>query len=431
MKKFVNALLGVLLSFSMAACGSSTAATASAAASAASGNSDSGTSLKVGVILVGDENEGYTAAHIDGIKKAAADLGISDDSFLWKYSVGETQDCKDAADDLVDQGATIVIANSYGHQTFIQAAAEENPDVTFISMTGDTAESSGLSNFKNAFTAVYQSRYVSGVVAGMKLQELIDNGTLTAENMPDAFTADGDIKLGYVGAYPYAEVVSGYTAFYLGVKSIVNNVHMFVEYTNSWFDINKEGETANSLIAEGCVIISQHADSTGAPSAVEAAYKDNGTVAYSVGYNVSMLEVAPDVALTSASNNWSVYYNYVFSQALKGEDIATNWCEGYEDDAVNITALGTSAADGTQAKVDEVISAIKDGSLNVFDTSTFTVDGKQLTDADGVDLDFDGTADIFPIKNGAFHESDVADGFRSAPYFSFRIDGIEESGAEG
>ncbi|NCB33560.1 MAG: BMP family ABC transporter substrate-binding protein [Erysipelotrichia bacterium] len=425
MKKFVNALLGLVLSCSMAACGSSAAAKTSDAPAAENGG------LKVGVILVGDENEGYTAAHIDGIKKAASELGISDDQLLWKYSVGETQDCKDAADDLVDQGATIVIANSYGHQTFIQAAAEEHPEVTFISMTGDTAADSGLPNFKNAFTAVYQSRYVSGVVAGLKLQELIDNGKLTAEKIPSAFTADGDIKVGYVGAYPYAEVVSGYTAFYLGVKSIVSNVHMYVEYTNSWFDINKEGETANSLMAEGCVMISQHADSTGAPSAVEAAYKDNGTVALSVGYNVSMLEVAPDVALTSASNNWSVYYNYVFSQALKGEDIATNWCEGYTQDAVEITELGNAAAEGTQAKVDEVISAIKDGTLNVFDTKTFTVGGKELTDADGVDLNFDGTADIFPIKDGVFKESDVADGFRSAPYFSFRIDGIEESGAEG
>ncbi|MCH4208297.1 MAG: BMP family ABC transporter substrate-binding protein [Solobacterium sp.] len=428
MKKILHALLGALLSVSMAAC--SSAGTASTAAAASSTDSATGSSdLKIGVILVGDENEGYSAAHINGIKKAASELGINDDQILWKYSIGETQDCKDAADDLVDQGATLVIANSYGHQTFIQAAAEEHPEVTFVSMTGDTAADSGLSNFKNAFTNIYESRYVSGVVAGMKIQQMIDDGTLTEENMPGSFTADGDIKVGYVGAYPYAEVVSGYTAFFLGVKSVVSNVHMYVEYTNSWFDINKEGETANSLTAQGCVIVSQHADSTGAPSAVEDKFTNAGITAYSVGYNISMLEVAPDVALTSASNDWSVYYNYAFSQALKGEDIATNWAEGYNEGAVEITELGTACAPGTEDKVNEVIAGIKDGSLHVFDTSTFTVDGKQLTDEDGVDLDFDGTADIFPVKDGYFHESDVADGYRSAPYFNLRIDGIEESGA--
>ena len=430
MKKVVNALLGVLLAASLAACSSETGTAASTAA-AASSASAAGTAsdLKVGIILVGDENEGYTAAHINGIKKAASELGIADDSILWKYSIGETQDCKDAADDLVDQGATLVISNSYGHQTFMQAAAEEHPEVTFVSLTGDTAADSGLSNFKNAFTNVYESRYVSGVVAGMKLQQLISDGTLTKEKMPDAFTADGDIKIGYVGAYPYAEVVSGYTAFFLGIKSIVSNIHMYVEYTNAWFDINKEGETAKSLMAKGCVIIGQHADSTGAPSAVEAAFKDSGTVAYSVGYNISMLEVAPDVALTSASNDWSVYYKYAFSQAMKGEDIATNWAEGYATGAVDITDLGTSCADGTKDKVDATIKGITDGTIHVFDTSTFTVGGKTLTDADGVDLNFDKTPDIFPIKDGYFHESDVTDGYRSAPYFNLRIDGIEESGA--
>lgn len=427
MKKLLSATLALVLSVSLFGCSSSSAAATTAAAESAASTDSAASALKIGIILVGDENEGYTAAHIDGIKKAAANLGIADDQIIWKYSVGETQDCKDAALDLVDQGATLVISNSYGHQSFMQEAASEHPEVTFVALTGDTAADSGLSNFKNGFNATYESRYVSGVVAGMKLQELIDDGTLTKEKMPDAFTGN-DIKIGYVGAYPYAEVVSGYTAFFLGVQSIVSNVHMYVEYTNSWFDINKEGETANSLMAKGCVIISQHADSTGAPAAVEAAYK-NGTVAYSVGYNVSMLEVAPDVALTSASNDWSVYYTYAFQQAMDGKDIATNWAEGYETGAVSITELGTSCAAGTQEKVDSVIADIKSGTLQVFDVSKFTVDGKNLTEEDGVNLSFTDTPNmIYPIKDGAFRESDVADGFRSAPYFNLRIDGIEEAG---
>ena len=126
----------------------------------------------------------------------------------------------------------------------MQKVAEKNPNVTFVAMTGDTAATANLDNFCNAFTAVYESRYVSGVVAGMKIKELVDNGTLTKEAKPDAFDANGNIKIGYVGAFPYAEVVSGYTAFYLGVKSVVENVVMSVSYTNSWFDIAKEGAAA-------------------------------------------------------------------------------------------------------------------------------------------------------------------------------------------
>jgi basic membrane protein A len=342
--------------------------------------------------------------------------------------IEENQACADAAEDLVDQGATLVVSNSYGHQTYMQQVAANYPDVTFISMTGDTAAGSGLKNFKNAFNQTYQSRYVSGVVGGMKLAELIENGEVSPEKTPDAYTADGDIKIGYVGAFPYAEVVSGFTAFYLGVKSIVPNVHMIVEYTSSWADQVAEGTTAEKLIADGCVIISQHADTTGAPAAIQA---DNeaGKPVYSIGYNVSMLEVAPKAALTSASNDWSVYYKLVFEKWLDGhlDQVPVDWSEGYETGAVNITALGDSCAAGTDAKVAEVEAAIKNGTLNVFDTTTFTVGGEAMTEETGCDLDFDGTADIFPVKDGVFYESDTKNGFRSAPYFSFIIDGIDSN----
>ena len=225
--------------------------------------------FKMGVILVGDETEGYSAAHIAGIKEAAAELGLDDSQIIWKYKVPEDSSCYDAAIDLVGQGCSLVIGNSYGHQTYLVQAAQEYPDVTFVSMTGDFAAISGLENFKNAFTNIYESRYVSGVVAGLKLKEIMEDGTLTAETQPDSFDADGNVKIGYVGAFSYAEVVSGYTAFYLGVKSVVPNVVMEVKYTNSWFDIDKEGAAAEALIANGSVIIGQHADSTGAPAATQ------------------------------------------------------------------------------------------------------------------------------------------------------------------
>ena len=412
MKKFVSTILIVLLMLvSLCGCASN------------NNNVDPGEDVKpvkIGVILVGDENEGYTYAHIEGIKAAAQANGIADDQVIWKYSVGESQDCYDAAIDLVEQGCTAVFSNSYGHQSYMQKVAEEYPNVQFVACTGDTAAISGLSNFSNAFTNVYESRYVSGVVAGMKLQEMEANGEIPAAS----YDADGNILIGYIGAFPYAEVVSGFTAFFLGVRSIVSNVTMEVVYTNSWFDIMAEGEAAGNLMARNCVIIAQHADSTGAPATVEAAQK-TGTVAYSIGYNIDMLSVAPNAALTSATNNWGVYYTYAMGQVLKGEKIATDWAEGYETNAVAITPLGPNCAAGTQEAVDAVIAAIKDGTLHVFDTSTWTVNGKHLeeliVDLDG-DFKTDSPADQNAIWDGYFHESEL----RSAPSFSVRIDGIVE-----
>ncbi len=377
------------------------------------------TSVKFGVILIGDENEGYTYAHIDGIKTAAAALNIPDENVLWKYTVPEDQTCYDAAVDLIANGCSVIFSNSYGHQTFMQTAAGEYPNVHFVSMTGDTAKASGLANFSNAFTSVYESRYVSGVVAGLKLQELAANNQIPAESIDE----NGNYKIGYVGAFPYAEVVSGYTAFFLGVQSIVPNVVMDVTYTNSWFDITAEGTTAEALMADGCIIICQHADSTGAPAAVQAAY-DNDKTVFSVGYNVSMLEVAPDVALTSASNNWNRYYEYAMGAALKGETIATNWTGGYAVDAVRITDLGPNVAEGTAEKVEEVIAQIKDGTLNVFDTSKFTVGGEAVTSAFATDTNGDFVPDADEaVFDGYYHESY----FQSAPSFQLRIDGITET----
>ena len=369
----------------------------------------------------GDENEGYTYAHIEGIKEAASELGIAEDQIVWKYTVHEDATCYDAAADLVDAGCNFVISNSYGHQSYMQQAAEEFTDVTFVSMTGDMANQLNYDNFKNAFTYVYESRYVSGVIAGMKVKELVEAGEL-----PDSsFDEDGKVKIGYVGAYPYAEVVSGYTAFFLGVQSVYDLVTMQVQYTNSWFDITAESEAAKALMSNGCVIIGQHADSTGAPSAVQEAV-ENGAKCYSIGYNVDMLSVAPQAALTSATNNWSVYYKYAFESIMNGEEIATDWASGYADEAVAVTALGESCAEGTAEKVAEVEGEIRDGSLNVFDTSKFTVDGVTM-DSYFIDLNGDfacdeGDENAQAIKDGYFHESVL----RAAPAFDIRIDGITE-----
>lgn len=436
MKKLLGIVLSAAMLLSMAACGSTaTADTATAESSAAAdstASSDtSANNLKVGVIMIGDETEGYTAAHITGIKAAASKLGMTDDQIVWKYKIPEGAECSDAAEDLVGQGCNLVVSNSYGHQTYMVEEAEKYPEVTFVSMTGDFAALTGLDNFKNAFTNIYESRYVAGVVAGMKIQELVESGTLTPETQPDSFTADGKVKIGYVGAYNYAEVVSGYTAFFLGVQSVYPDVAMEVMYTNSWFDIDKEGAAAEALIANGSVIIGQHADSTGAPAATQK-QKDNGKICYSVGYNIDMLATAPTAALTSATNVWEVYYEYLFKTVMAGEDPVANWSEGYNEGAVAITDLGPEVAEGTAEKVAEVEAALKDGSLHVFDTSKFTVGGATVTSAP-IDLTFYDYSTGTPV---AVYEGDteeaITDGYfsestlRSAPYFALRIDGITE-----
>lgn len=371
--------------------------------------------VKIGVILIGDETEGYSKAHMDGISAAAAALGISESQIIWKKKINESDNVTTAAEQLIADGCTYIFSNSYGHQTYMQELANNHKDIHFVAMTGDTAATANLSNFSNAFTNVYESRYVSGVVAGLKLKELVAAGKLTDANY------DGDnIRVGYVGAFTFAEVISGYTAFFLGIRSVVENVVMDVRFTDSWWDFDGEKAAATALIDSGCVIIGQHADSAGAPTAAQEAFSA-GKVAYSVGYNVSMLDVAPDAALTSATNNWQAYYQYALATAINGGDITTNWAAGYAENAVAITSLGKNCAEGTQAEVDKVIAALKNGSLHVFDTSKFTVDGKTVTWCYGTDSDGDFTYDKNNvIADGYYHESYL----QSAPSFLLNIDGI-------
>lgn len=423
MKKFLALLLSLAMALSLAACGGNDTTTDDTTDDT---TEESSSSVKIGLICIHDQNSGYDAAHIDGLTAACEALGIdaSDpEQVMMRYNIPEDETCEDAAIDLAEAGCNIIFSDSYGHQTYMLSAAEQYPAVTFVACTGDQAGVAGLDNFKNLFTNVYESRYVSGVVAGMKLKELMDAGTVT------------DPKIGYVGAYPYAEVVCGYTAFLLGIQSIVPEAYMEVQYTSSWYDLTAEGEAANQLMADGCVIIGQHADSTGAPSAVQAK-KDAGEVVYSVGYNIDMLEAAPTAALTSSQNNWSVLYRDTLEKFLAGEEIPADYSVGITEDAVMISTLGPECAEGTQEAVDAAWAGIKDGSLQVFDTSKFTcqpsTDGTYQVDADGhvtscyaFDLDGDFVNDEASgeaIVDGAFQESVL----RSAPYFALRIDGITE-----
>ena len=399
-KKALSIILTAVMAVGMmTGCG----AQASDGSSSADGNGAADSDFKVGIMYIGDENEGYTAAHMAGIDGMMENLGLDDSQVIEKTNIPEDESAYDAAVDLAEQGCDIIFANSFGQESYVIQAATEYPDIQFCHATGYQAASSGLPNMHNYFTNIYESRYVSGFVAGLKLNEMIDNGTITEDKC----------KVGYVGAYPYAEVISGFTSFFLGIRSVCPSATMEVKYTNSWADMSAEAEVANALIADGCVLISQHADTTGAPSACEAA----GVPC--VGYNVSMISVAPNTALTSASIDWSVYYTYAVKCAMDGEEIETDWCRGFAEGADKLTELNDKVvAEGTAEKVKEVEDQIIDGSLHVFDTSTFTVGGKSLEDAIAEGGEYADYADY--VSDGYFHESELA----SAPSFAIIIDGI-------
>ncbi len=416
MKRFVSTAMAAVMVLSLAACGGSTNETAAkeeTAKAAAETKAEEKTEetekapaagiakedLKVGFVYIGDENEGYTAAHYQGAMEMKEALGLSDDQIIVKWNTPEDETAKDAAMDLADQGCQIIFANSFGHESYVIEAAKEYPEVQFCHATGFQAASSGLPNMHNYFTSIYEARYVSGVVAGLKLNQMIEEGTVKEDAC----------KIGYVGAYPYAEVISGYTSFFLGVRSVCPSATMEVKYTNSWASFDLEKEAADALISDGCVLISQHADTTGAPTACEAA----GVPC--VGYNISMIATAPNAALTSASNNWGAYVTFAVQSVIDGTEIPVDWCKGFSEGAVHITELNEKTiAPGTEEKVKEVEAALADGSLHVFDTSTWTVKGETLDTykKEGSDIEY--------ISDGYFHESE----FSSAPSFDILIDGI-------
>lgn len=392
MKKFASLLLALCMLLSMAV--------------VANADGVAADQITIGLICIGDENEGYTANHINGLRAACKELGISEDQIIYKYNTPETEAAYEAAIDLAEQGCDIIIANSFGQETYLWLAAEEYPEIEFCHATGTGAAFTELENTHNFFAAIYEARYVAGVVAGLKLNQLIDEGAFTAE----------EAKIGYVGAFPFEEVKSGYTAFYLGARSVCPSVTMEVKFTNSWGDLALEKEAAEALIANNCKLISQHADTTGAPSACEAL----GVPC--VGYNISMIPAAPNTALTSAAINWGAYFKFALENVLAGESFASDWCQGYVDGAVYVTELNEKlVAPGTAEKVAEVEAALKAGTLHVFDTATFTVKGETVTTCAAFDTDGDYVADFGEaIVDGYFAESTL----RSAPYFGLDVDGI-------
>lgn len=408
--------------FALAGCknGDDTATTTGAQKPDATGDSETVdySDIKIGFIFLHDDKSTYDLNFMNAAKEVQQTLGLSDDQVIFKYPIDETSACYDAAADLADQGCNIVFADSFGHEAFMIQAAKEFPDVQFCHATGTKAHTEGLSNYHNAFASIYEGRFLAGIAAGMKLNEMIDAGTITAEQA----------VMGYVGAHPYEEVISGYTSFFLGARSVCPSVTMMVDFTGSWYSVDSERDVANSLMDKGAVLISQHADSMGAPSACEARNVPN------VSYNGSTVESCPNTFIVSSKINWAPYFEYIINCVAKDETIATDWTGTLATGSVVLTEINEkAAAAGTKEAIEAATEKLEKGEIKVFATDTFTVSGANVTDNMTVDeeghitaykADVDDMGDRVPetdvVSDGYFHESEK----RSAPYFYIDIDGI-------
>ena len=419
MKKFLAILLSLVMVLSLAACGGGSGGETTPPA-------DSGTSepagdqggtdapeaktVKVGLICIGDENDqGYTYNFIRGKEAATEALAAKGINVEWvpKWNIGEDSGCEDANIELADEGCQLIINNSFGFEPFMLKVAPDYPDIEFISCTNQASWGDDLDNTHNAFANIYEGRYLAGVVAGMKLQQMIDEGTITADKA----------VIGYVGAFSFAEVISGFTSYFLGARSVCPSVTMKVQFVGSWSDATEEANAASALADMGCVMISQHSDNTTPATTAQS----KGV--YHTGYNNDMISVAPEASLIGTRINWAPYFEYAIEAVANGQSFDQDWCHGMDADAVVMTDLNEAiAAPGTAEKLAEVEEQIRSGKLQVFDTSTFTIDGQELTTAMALDTDGDFTPDSEEaVFDGAFHESY----FQSAPYFALSIDGIE------
>ena len=362
-----------------------------------------GTKVKVGFIFLHDENSTYDLNFINAAKEACEKLGVE---CVMKTGVDESEACYEAAADLADSGCNIIFADSFGHEDYMIQAAKEYPNVQFCHATGTKAHTEGLPNYHNAFASIYEGRYLGGIAAGMKLNQMIEEGKITADQA----------KLGYIGAYTYAEVISGYTSFFLGARSVCPTATMEVTFTGSWYDPTLEQEAAIKLINDNCVVISEHADSMGAPTE----FQKNGIPF--VFYNGSAAEACPDTYIVASRINWEPYFEYIINAVANGEEIPADYTGTINTGSVVLADLNeAAAAPGTKEAIEEATAKLASGELKVFDTATFTKDGAALESymAD-VDTDPAYTPDTEVVADGYFHESE----FRSAPYFDLQIDGI-------
>ena len=402
MKKFLALIIALVMALSLVACGEQKQPDNPDVPD----DGQQTATVKVGFITLHDENSTYDLNFINAAKEAIANLGLTDADYILKTNVAEGQECYETAMNLVDDGCNIIFADSFGHEPYMIDAAKAHPEVQFCHSTGTRAHTEGLANYHNAFASIYEGRYLAGIAAGLKLNEMIEAGQFTAD----------EAKMGYVGAFTYAEVVSGYTSFYLGAKSVCPTVTMDVTFTGSWYDETLEKEGAEKLIQGGCKLISQHADSLGAPTACENAGVPN------VSYNGSTEKACPNTYIISSRINWAPYYEMCIKAVMDGTEIPADWTGTLATGSVVLTDLNTNvAAAGTAEAIAAATEKLEKGEIHVFDCANFTVKGEALTSYQAdVNADSDNTPDTEVVHDGYFSESE----FRSAPYFDLQIDGI-------
>lgn len=375
--------------------------------------------IKAGLICLHDETSTYDKNFIDAFNEACNAKGVK--NVIIKTGVDEGAACYDAAVDLVDQGCNYIFADSFGHEPYILQAALEYPNVQFCHATGTQAHTAMRGNFHNAFASIFEGRYLAGYAAGLKLLTMTDKAV------------NNNFKVGYVGAWQYAEVISGYTSWFLGLRAALDEnspmgtpytATMEVSFTKSWYDFAGEKSTAETLISNGCVLISQHADSMGAPGACETAGVPN------VSYNGSTATECPNTYIVSSRINWAPYFEYCFDCMIKGVEIPCDYSKSldvadFSKGSVCLTPVGTAAAPNTAEKLEEIRAELLDGSRKVFDCSKFTVNGQPLTSyiADVNDAgDYIGETEVVLLSGGTTYFAESL--FRSAPYFDLTIDGI-------
>ncbi len=411
MKKLLSLCLALVLVLSLAACGggaSSSTAGSSAAPAASSGSEASGPApaasagagiakedLKIGVVHILDpSDQGYTYNHDLGAKYMIEKLGLNENQYIPKFNINDQDSAatRSALQELVEAGCQIIFATSFGYGPTVTEMAKEYPDIQFAHATGVDAHFAELPNLHNYFAKIHQARYLGGIAAGLKAKEI------------------GNPKLGYVAAVPYAEVISGYTAFFLGAQSVYPEVTMDVIYLGSWGEAQKEKEIAERLINSGAGVISQHSDSVTPAIAAQ----DGG--AFHVGYNNDMVAAAPKASLLSARINWGIYMTEAVQSMIDGTEIPVDWGQGIvqgagEGGAAYLSPLNTAiAAPGTQEALDAAEADIISGKNMIFQGALVDKDGKPLEL-----YNFDGEL-IFTFENADSVFDESAD--FSAPAFN-------------
>ena len=324
--------------------------------------------IKVAVLYLSDpaEGSGYSYTHDLGIQGMQTNLGLSSEQIVRKVVDDSDSDAtRKAIEECIQDGCNIIFATSWGYMETVAQMAEEYPDIYFSHGTGYMSNGK---NFNNYFGRIYQARYLSGIVAGMKTQS----------NM-----------IGYVAAQDSSnsEVTGGIDAFALGVESVNADAKVYVAVTNSGYDPEKEEEKSRMLLDMGCDVMTQHCD-TPYPQTLAQEYG-----VYGIGYNSDMSKETPDACLTSVIWNWSAYYTSAVKSIINGTWDGSNYFGGMQEGLVQITRLADFCAEGTQEKVDEATQAILSGNFNVFDGVMETNTGEKI----GVE---GGTLDDATITGG-------------------------------